>query len=112
MEKRVHIRCKIVDERTAELITIERAKIKNISIGGICLETSQHLNTKDSFRVEITSSDNEKITPTCEVSWSSLLIEAEEKEGALSIYEVGLKFIELTDSEKRFLEKYISELTK
>ena len=109
MEKRVCLRFKIADkDKKAELITTESVKIKDISLGGICLETSQYLDTKNSFRVEIASNDNEKITPECEISWSSLLVTIEKD---LSIYEVGLKFTRLTDSEKRFLDKYVNTIT-
>lgn len=113
MEKRVLMRCSVGEgERKGELITTEEVKIKDISAGGICLETSQYLNAKKSFKVEITSADNEKITLTCAVAWSSLMLTVEKKEGALSIYEVGLKFVDLNDAEKQFLEKYIGELAK
>ena len=63
-------------------------------------------------RIEIVSDSNEIITPKCEVTWSSLLRTLEKENEALSIYGAGLKFIELTDSEKLFLEKNISEFAK
>ncbi len=46
------------------------------------------------------------------MAWSSLIQTVEQKSESFSIYEVGLKFIELTDKEKGFLEKYIKELSK
>ncbi len=112
MEKRVFMRCSVGEvEKKGELITTEEVKIKDISVGGICLETSQYIDSKKNFKVEIASSDNEKITLTCEVAWSSIVITVEKKDGYISIYEVGLKFVELTDAEKQFLEKYIDKLT-
>ena len=35
-----------------------------------------------------------------------------EKDRTMSIYGVGLKFIELTDDEKHFLEENLNELVK
>ncbi len=112
MEKRIFVRCKHGDKHEAELVTEEKVKIRDISIGGISLQTSQDLHTKNSLGVELTSSNNEKITTRCEVAWSSLIQTVEQKSESFSIYEVGLKFIELTDKEKGFLEKYIKELSK
>jgi c-di-GMP-binding flagellar brake protein YcgR len=110
MERRIHLRYKTDDKYWAKL-TIEeedKVKIRDISIGGISLHTTQDLPLKETFKIEIVSGNNEKIIPTCEVAWSTLLQTREEKDDFYSIYEVGLKFIELTDIQKIFLEKCIS----
>ena len=69
--------------------------------GGTCSD----LTLNNICRTEITSSDNQKITPLCEVVWSSLTRKINENDRTISIYGIGLKFIDLTDNEKRFLEK-------
>ncbi len=86
MEKRIFIRCSVADNKSrVDLITNEQVKVKDISIGGICLETSQYIDSQKNFKVEIASSDNKKITLTCEVAWSSVLITVEKKDGYLSM---------------------------
>jgi hypothetical protein len=109
MERRVFIRCKAGDNLSAELAAIEKVKIKGMSVDGLCLETSHIINPDTFCKIEIVSRNNEKITPKCVIVWSSHRRIVKEKDETFSIYGVGLKFIELTDSEKLFLEKCISE---
>ncbi len=112
MERRVYLRYKTDDKCcVAKLVTEENVTLKDISMGGIKLQTSQNLAPNRIFRVEIVSGDNETIVPTCEVVWTSLLQSIEENDSSYSIYRVGLKFIKLTSEEKDFLEKHINILS-
>ncbi len=92
------------------LILADSLNIRDISLSGIQLETVAHLIPDSICRIEITSGDNETITPQCKVVWSNLM-RTEEKEGeTVSIYFAGLNFTGLNDSEKQFLDNNISEL--
>jgi hypothetical protein len=112
MDKRISERIKSDNQYIGELILASKIKILDITISGICLETSEHLTTNNIYRIELVPSNNETITPKCVVVWSSLRRTVKEKGYKLSIYRSGLKFIELTDSEKLYLESYIKGTTK
>jgi hypothetical protein len=109
MEKRKSERFETGDMCRGELVFAEKGKIKNISIGGICMEISQHLTIDNIYMIEIVCSKNKKIIPTGVVVWSSFKGTVKKKDDIFPIYEVGLKFIELNDSDKQFLNKLISE---
>lgn len=97
--------------------TIKRGKviysndisIKKISDSEMSLETSLYINTNSVTKIEIVNKNKEKIKLTGEAI-SSLLRRTQWKNGDnVPIYEVGIKFIELSDVEKRFLDKLKSE---
>ena len=105
MKGRISERHKTGDKYKGKVILSDAVTIKDISLSGIRLETIEDLTPDNKCRTEITSSDNQKITPLCEVVWSSLMRKINEKDRTVSIYGVGLKFIDLTDNEKHFLER-------
>ncbi len=113
MERRLYLRCKIEDNYWAKLTReeVEKVKIRDISIGGISLFTTQDLSLKEVIEVEIVADSKEKIIPKCEVAWSSYLRKVEENNHSYSIYEIGLKFLELTDRQKDFLKECIKNST-
>lgn len=112
MERRDGERFTAGDKYRAKLILADQVTIKDISISGICLETSQRLNTNNIYRIEVFSTKNERITPTCLVVRSFLKGTRKENDNTFPLYEVGLKFINLADSEKIFLGKFVSESSK
>ncbi len=110
MEKRSSEHYKTGHKYKGRLILADSLNIRDISLSGIQLETVEHLIPDSICRIEITSGDNEKITPKCKVVWCDLR-RTEEKEGeTVSIYFAGLNFTGLNDSEIQFLEKNIKEL--
>ncbi len=112
MEKRSSDRHKTGDQYKGKVILADKITIKDISLTGIRLESIENLTPNNIYRIEITSRDNEKITPLGEVVWSFLMRTVSEKNRTMSIYGVGLKFIELTDDEKHSLEENLNELVK
>ncbi len=112
MEKRKSERFKTGDMCSGKLILTEKGKIKNISIGGICMEISQHININTIYKIEIVCSKNKKIIPTGVVVWSSFKGTVKKKDDILPIYEVGLKFIKLNDGDKQFLINLSASLLK
>ncbi len=92
----------------AKLIHADEVVIKNISIGGILVETTRRLNVNTNYRIQIISSDNnEVITPTGTVARAFLrgTAHTETESNTVPLYEVALKFIGLKDSEKDFIKK-------
>ncbi len=110
MEKRAHKRFKTRSVQRAKVIDIDEFTIKDISIGGICLETSPALNISNIYRIEIVSGDDKKITPKGVVVRSFLKGTQKTKDETVPVYEAGIKFIELDDSEINFLKKFIREI--
>ncbi len=114
MERRVYLRCNTEDKYWATLSTeeVEKVKIRNVSPGGICLHTTKNLPVNEIIKIEIYSGDEDKAIMKCEVVRSSLLKEVQEKNNSYSVYEIGLKFIEISDIQKKFLEKFEDTTTK
>jgi hypothetical protein len=112
MERREGERFKAGEKYRAKLILAEHVRIKDISVSGVCIETSQRLNTNNIYRIEILSSRSERITPTGVVVRSFLKETRKEGSDTLPIYDVGIKFVELSDDEKNFLEKFVNAVSK
>lgn len=113
MEKRRFKRFKPSDRYRAKLIFSEDTRIKNISLGGILLETTKRLNINNYYRIQITSLNKESaITPLCTVARSFLRGTTDEGNDTMHLYEVALEFIKLNDSEKLFLKSIMSGLAK
>jgi diguanylate cyclase (GGDEF)-like protein/PAS domain S-box-containing protein len=104
--KRTHQRLKILNECWAELDTLEKVQIKNISKSGICVSTSQPLIADTIHKIKISSTTNNVKTYTAVVMWSFLTSTSAET----SSYETGLKFIEMNDSLSSHLDNVITSL--
>ncbi len=110
-ERRAYKRFKTGNNYRAKLDDTDKFKIKNISIGGICLKTSHHLNTSSIYKIKIFSYKNKEISTEGIVVWSYLIGTTTEKESSFPYYETGLKFIEMTYKLRSSLEKFITNLT-
>ena len=111
MEKREQERLKAGAEYKGRLILANTVTIKDISISWICVETSERLNTNNNYRIEMISSSKEKAALSGKVIRSFIKGALRQGNDTIPFYEVGLKFLELTDNEKQFLEKFLSELS-
>ena len=111
MEKRERERLKAGAEYKGRLILANTVTIKDISISGICVETSERLNTNNNYRIEMISGSKEKTALPGKVIRSFIKGALRQGNDTIPFYEVGLKFLELTDNEKQFLEKFLSELS-
>ncbi len=112
MERREEDRFRAGSKYKGKLILADAVIIKDISPGGICFETSERLTINNVYRIEMAAGDKEKITLTGIVVRSFLKGTFKRKDDSVPVYEIGLKFIELKDSEKHFIEEFIKELTK
>lgn len=89
----------------------EESRIKNISMGGMCIETPQHLTHDGVYQIKIGAGGHSgKVTPSVMVAWSSLRKTVQEADEITPVYEVGLKFINLSDKDKFSLHKLITKL--
>jgi diguanylate cyclase (GGDEF)-like protein/PAS domain S-box-containing protein len=108
-EKRIRKRFKIEGEHHVELIVPDNARIKDISIDGICLETRQRLsrNTFYTIRVIYPDSKGEEITFTGVVVWSSFQGNDAKGDHETSSYVTGLRFVGPNESLKNFTKELI-----
>ncbi|GMR03366.1 MAG: hypothetical protein BMS9Abin21_204 [Thermodesulfovibrionia bacterium] len=103
-------RFKTGDKCKAKLILADDVTTKDISVGGILLETTKRLNINNLYRVQIVSSDSKTITPLALVVRSSLTGTIKKKLESLPLYQVAMKFTGLNDKEKVFLDNLIGNL--
>ena len=68
--------------------------IRNISIGGILVRTSQRLTKNTIYTIKMRNNNNEEISPKGLVVWSSLIGKGAGKDEAGPYYEAGLRFID------------------
>jgi c-di-GMP-binding flagellar brake protein YcgR len=109
MERRQFKRFAADPKYRAKLILADEVLLKDISLGGLSLRTSQRLSPNSTYRVELVSSDNERITPTVTVVRSFFKGTIDREGETLPLYEVGLKFVELNEREREFLERFIND---
>lgn len=108
---RVFNRFKTGKRCKAKLVLADEVEIKDISLGGILLETTKRLNINNSYRIQIVSSDNNgTISPKGVVVRALLKGLSNNGHKHLPLYQVALKFIELSEKEKSFLNKIISDV--
>ena len=92
---------KVMDNPDILEIEYKKARIKNISLGGICLQSNQSLKTGNMVRINFTLHENDKIVDTfCEVKWCKRVIDG---------FLAGLSFITLTEEEKENINSLISQ---
>jgi hypothetical protein len=110
MIKREDLRCRNGTIMRGKIISSNDITVKMINNNGMYFETSQFINTKSSYKVELINQENEKKKIAGEAI-SSLLKRARNENGDhIPIYEVCVKFTELNDMERRFLYKLKIEL--
>lgn len=107
---REHTRVKTGDRYEAKLLLADDVSIKDISSGGILLETSKRLNINSKYRVQIGDRNSKKIKPLAVVIRESLKGSIKRKYETAPLYEVAMKFTELTENERSFLNDLIVEL--
>ncbi len=109
-KKRKHKRYQ-VNDYWLKLDDLEKFEIKNISIGGLCLKTPQKLPTNNIYDIEIAPSIKGGTTFKGNVVWSVLVGSDTRKREIKPQYEVGIEFIELDDSQKNPLKRFVRKLT-
>jgi hypothetical protein len=89
---------------------IDEFEIKNISVGGLCLKTTEMLPLNYTYTIEISPAINVKTTLKGSVVWSVLVEVNSRDEGETHDYEAGIKFIGLSDHQKIPLKKILRKL--
>lgn len=111
MDKRKRKRFTAGKPYKGRIILAEDIMVKNISESGLCLETFQRVSTNRVYRIQFQPSDNKKVMLTAQAVWSILRGTRKENEDVIPVYEVGLKFLEMSEIEKQFLEEFIQRLS-
>lgn len=107
---RLFDRFKAGNKYKAKLIIADDIIIKDISLGGVLLETEKHFNVNSTYKIQIKESDTKMIMPTGMVVWATLKGSVNKMLGSAPVYHVALKFIDLTDKEKEVLKNFIRKL--
>ncbi|MEN8264425.1 MAG: PAS domain S-box protein [Nitrospirota bacterium] len=110
-ESRIYKRFRAGANCLAKIGSSPMVNIKDISIGGVCLKTSEYLDTGSTHIIRVLSADKD-ITSKGIVVWSYLMGTKTAHEKSIPCYDTGLKFIDLNNRSKQSLEKYISSLNK
>lgn len=92
-----------------KIILSDDVSIKMIYEREMCLETSLLIKTNTICRVELINNDKEKMKLTGE-AFSSLLKRVRADNGDhVPVYEVCIRFMELNDMQKQFLDRLKNE---
>lgn len=110
-EKRIGKRLPIGQDFKAELVVPEQAVVRNISPSGICMRTSQRLSKNSIFRIRLGSDASEEVEPKGIVVWTSLIGDTPDEGHLNSFYESGMRFIDLNQRAKKFLNKLITTVS-
>jgi diguanylate cyclase (GGDEF)-like protein/PAS domain S-box-containing protein len=102
-ERRIFERLRTENNFRVNIDTSGNVRIKNLSLGGICLKTTQRLNADSTHKIMIVSG-NEEAVLNGKVIWTSLM--------GTSHFEAGLKFLEINERLKSSIEKLMSEMRK
>ncbi|GBE04519.1 MAG TPA: PilZ domain-containing protein [Nitrospirae bacterium] len=108
--KRLHKRFETTDRIRAEAAFSDQIKIKNLSMGGLCIETPQHLVHDNVYEIELFCGNKGNVQQQAKVVWSALRKTVKHEENFLPVYEVGLKFVGQSDNEKFSLHKLITKI--
>ncbi|MHA2220092.1 MAG: PilZ domain-containing protein [Candidatus Hodarchaeales archaeon] len=111
MQYREHKRFKTGSHCNIECAIAHNVKIKDISIGGICLETSRYIESKNIYDMKIVTKSNEETFLKGKVVWSSLRKSIKDKADIFPIFDIGLNFIEQNDNKNKFLENITKKLS-
>lgn len=100
--RRLYIRFQIV---TPEEVTdfFESCKIKEISLGGMLIESEHSPEIENKLQMEIFLPEDEPITLTGSIVSCHLIGKEEPK-----LYELGIEFLEMSDEDRDRLRKFIS----
>jgi diguanylate cyclase (GGDEF)-like protein/PAS domain S-box-containing protein len=110
-ERRAYERFSTGADYIAALDGTVKARIKDISMGGICLRTPTPMKINSTHKIHIISPDNEKIAPRGTVIWSSPTGLTIKKEINSHGTEGGVRFIRLSVKEKNALKNIIDNFT-
>ncbi len=92
---------KILDNPDILQIEYKKAQMKNISLGGLCLQSNQSLKAGNMVRVNFTLNEQDKKVDTfCEVRWCKRVIDG---------FLAGLSFITLTKEEEENIYSFINQ---
>jgi c-di-GMP-binding flagellar brake protein YcgR len=98
---RVYIRFQIEAPEKTMLISLKNHKIRNISLGGMLMESSDPLDIGRKLSLEIIRSENKSIKVLGQVI--SCRAVQDTREG----YDVGIEFLEMPDKDKEMLRELI-----
>jgi diguanylate cyclase (GGDEF)-like protein/PAS domain S-box-containing protein len=111
-EKRSFERFFAGDECSASFNGSGKIRVKDISLGGICLKSHKKMAPNSIYEITILSPEKEKIAHSGMVIWSSRYKTKSNEHKSAHYYETGLKFIGLNELSRSSLDKFIADIIK
>lgn len=102
---RLFVRFSSVEENEATVFFHEKYKIKNISLGGMLIESEYVMEVEKSIQMELFLSGDEHIKLTGRVA-SCIVIAGEEQK----IYDIGIEFVSISEDNMKKLNTIIQVL--
>jgi hypothetical protein len=102
---RLHVRVIIKDPEKSVLKAEESCKVKNISLGGMCIESEHALEIGSLVPIEILLDEGRSVRVTARIA--SCILNAGD---GWAHYDVGAAFIVLAEKDREILDKFISSL--
>ncbi len=99
---RLYVRIYIEDPEKAVLNYQESYKVKNLSVGGMLIESEHLLGIESKLPMEIILTDDISIRFLGRITYCHLV-----KNKDFQRYDVGVEFIEMSESDKEILEEFI-----
>ncbi len=109
-DKRLFPRYRVSSECKGKLVLAQDIKIINISMGGMLIQCSRRLNTNNRYCVQILAKAGTGITPDCLVQRDFFKGTVEHKDKTLPLYEVAFQFVELSNDEKAFIKRLLTDI--
>lgn len=109
-EQRAYKRFSADDNCWAQLDTSDKLTIKNISLFGTCLIIPRHLDKNSTSNITVYSGETRQISLEGCVIWSYPLGSDTSREDEITYFETGFKFMNMDDSQKNALDKFITGL--
>ncbi|MGB9715132.1 MAG: PilZ domain-containing protein [Thermodesulfovibrionales bacterium] len=104
--RRLYIRFQIV---TPEEVTdfFESCKIKELSLGGMLIESEHSPNIENRLQMEVFLPEDEPVTLTGRIASCHIVREEEPK-----LYDLGIEFLEMSDEDRERLKKFINHIER
>lgn len=103
--RRMHIRIHVTTPGKAVLNYQEAYKVKNLSLGGMLIESSHPLEVESRLSMDLILPEDKSIIFKGRVA--SCL---QDKDKELVHYDIGIDFVDMSEKDKKFLDKIISLL--
>lgn len=109
-ERRKAKRTPAANKVPVELVLSDNIQLKDISKTGLCLATPAPLHRNDLYQLKIPFKSRGTLTPAGVVVWSATVHTSTKQGERMTLYEAGLKFVDLDKGQQASLKEFIAAL--